>query len=435
MKDYEELPPIIIDHAKGIWLYGIQGERYADVVSSWWCNLLGHCNERISGAIKDQLNRMEHVIFANFSHEPAIELCEKLVQKLPHGLSKFFFTDNGSSAVEVAMKMSFQYRIQTGSPKKVRFMALSDAYHGETLGALAAGDLDLYSKMYKPLMIDVLRISAPDCYRCPYGKTRTSCATECFENAVRMFERHAAECTAILVEPLVQGSAGMKIYPAAYLTKLRALCDRFDVHFIADEIAVGFGRTGTMFACDQAEISPDFICLSKGLTGGYMPMALVVTTPKTFDAFYDDYETHRAFLHSHTYSGNPLGCRAALEVLRIFDDEPILENAVKNAPYLNKRLHEAFDRFECVGEIRQIGLINAIELVADHQTKKPFDSRLRLGYQVYRNALKTGVLLRPLGDVLYFNPPIIISRDEIDWTVERAAQSLDFTLKQMKKIK
>ncbi|MDD3587626.1 MAG: adenosylmethionine--8-amino-7-oxononanoate transaminase [Thermoguttaceae bacterium] len=428
MKDYEELPPMVIDHAKGIWLYGVNGERYADVISSWWCNLLGHCNARISNAVKDQLDRMEHVIFANFTHEPAIELCEKLVSVLPKGLTKFFFTDNGSSAVEVAMKMSFQYHLQTGRSKKVRFMALSDAYHGETLGALSVGDLDLYSKMYKPLMLDVIRIAGPDCYRCPYGKTRETCSSPCIENAAQTFQQHADECTAILVEPLVQGSAGMKIYPPAYLTKLRELCDRFDVHLIADEIAVGFGRTGTMFACQQAGISPDLICLSKGLTGGYMPMALVVTTQKIFGAFYDDYATHRAFLHSHTYSGNPLGCRAALEVLRIFEDEPVLENAVHNAPYLNQKLREAFDRFDCVGEIRQIGLINAIELVADRQTKKPFDSRLRLGYQVYQEALKAGVLLRPLGDVLYFNPPIVITRDEIDWTVERAAKSLENTL-------
>ena len=428
MKDYEELPPIIIDHAKGIWLYGADGKRYADVVSSWWCNLLGHCNARISGALQEQLDRMEHVIFANFSHEPAIELCERLARKLPEGLTKFFFTDNGSSAVEVAMKMSFQYHLQTGHSKKTRFMALSDAYHGETLGALAVGDLDLYSKMYKPLMLDVVRLSGPDCYRCPYGKMRTTCSVECIEKAEQTFERYADESAALLVEPLLQGSAGMKVYPAAYLTKLRTLCDRYDVHLIADEIAVGFGRTGTMFACEQAGVSPDFICLSKGLTGGYMPMALVATTQRVFNAFYDDYGTHRAFMHSHTYSGNPLGCRAALEMMRIFDDEPILENAVNNAPYLNRRLHEVFDRFGCVGEIRQLGLINAIELVTDRETKKPFDSRHRLGYQVYKEALKAGVLLRPLGDILYFNPPLIISRDEIDWAVERAAKSLEIVL-------
>ena len=428
MKDYETLPPMVIDHAKGIWLYGIDGKRYADVISSWWCNLLGHCNERISAAIQDQLNRLEQVIFANFSHEPAIELCENLVEKLPKGLVKFFFTDNGSSAVEVAMKMSFQYQAQAGHPEKVRFMALTDAYHGETLGALSAGAVDSYSQMYKPLLLDVVRVDGPDCYRCPYGKTRETCSAECAQKAEKTFKLFGAESAALLVEPLVQGAAGMKIYPPLYLKKLRELCDRFGVHLIADEIAVGFGRTGTMFACQQAEISPDFICLSKGLTAGYMPTALVVTTQNVFDAFYADYGTNRAFLHSHTYSGNPLGCRAALETLRILDEEPILETARRNAPYLNTRLHEAFDRFDCVGEIRQIGLINAIELVRNRETKEPFDPKQRFGYQVYQEALSRGLLLRPMGDVLYFNPPLIISPDEIDWTVERGTESLAATL-------
>ncbi|MBQ8168209.1 aminotransferase class III-fold pyridoxal phosphate-dependent enzyme, partial [bacterium] len=264
MKDYEELPPIVIDKAKGLYLYDIDGNKYADVVSSWWCNLLGHCNDRINCAVKTQIDKLEHVIFANFTHKTAITLCEKLSRFLPNGLCKFNFTDNGSSAIEAAMKVSFQYHYQTGNPQKKRFMALSDAYHGETIGALSVGGVDLYSEIYKPILLDIVRIDGPDCFRCPYGKCRDNCCCECFEKAEKAFEEFGDETAAILVEPLLQGSAGMKVYPPLYLKKLRKICDKYNVHFIADEIATGYGRTGKMFACNHADITPDIMCLSKG---------------------------------------------------------------------------------------------------------------------------------------------------------------------------
>ena len=257
MKDYEELPPIVIDRGKGLYLYDVDGKSYADVVSSWWCNLLGHCHPRINAAVKSQIDRLEHVIFANFTHKPVINLCEKLSKVLPEGLCKFNFTDNGSSAIEAAMKVSFQYHYQTGNPQKKRFMALSDAYHGETIGALSVGGVDLYSEIYKPILLDIVRIEGPDCFRCPYGKCRGNCNCECFEHAEKTFARYGGETAAILVEPLLQGSAGMKIYPPLYLKKLRALCDKYNVHLIADEIATGYGRTGRMFAFDHAGVSPD----------------------------------------------------------------------------------------------------------------------------------------------------------------------------------
>ena len=422
MKDYEELPPIVIDHGKGINLYDIEGNRYADVVSSWWCNLLGHCNPRINNAVKKQIDTLEHVIFANFSHKPAITLCERLSKLLPEGLCKFNFTDNGSSAIEAAMKVSFQYHYQTGSPHKKRFMALSDAYHGETIGALSVGGVDLYSEIYKPILMDIVRIDAPDCYRCPYNKCRDNCNCECFEKAEESFKKYGEETAAILVEPLLQGSAGMKVYPPLYLKKLRALCDKYNVHLIADEIATGYGRTGKMFACDHACISPDIMCLSKGLTGGYMPMAMFVTTQKIYDAFYADYNEGKAFMHSHTYSGNPLACSAAVEVLNILEDEKIIEKANEKAEYFTQIIKEKFLPLENVGEVRTIGLINAIELVKDKKTKEPFDSKLRTGYQIYKKALKRGVLLRPLGNVIYFNPPLIITRDEMDFVTDVALE-------------
>ena len=422
MKDYETLPPIVIERGEGINLYDINGKCYKDVISSWWCNLLGHCNPKINEAVKKQIDKLEHVIFANFSHKTVITLCQELMKVLPKGLCKFNFADNGSSSIEMALKMSFQYHYQTGNPQKKRFMALSDAYHGETLAALAMGGVDLYSELYKPILMDVIRIPAPDCFRCPWGKCRDNCACECFIKAEEQFEKYGNETAAIIVEPLLQGSAGMKIYPPLYLKKLRELCDKYNVHLIADEIATGYGRTGKMFACDHAGISPDIMCLSKGLTGGYMPMAIAITTQEIYDAFYDDYLKGKAFMHSHTYAGNPLACSAAVEVLKILKDEEIIEKAQIRAKYFNQIIREKFLPLKNVGEVRSIGLINAIELVKDKETKEPLDSTKRTGYQIYKKALENGVLLRPLGDVIYFNPPLIIEKADMDFVTDIALE-------------
>lgn len=428
MKDYETLPPIVIDHGKGVYLYDKNGKRYLDVVSSWWCNLLGHCNEKISARMKQQLDKLEHVIFANFTHEPAIQLCERLVQILPKGLCKFNFSDNGSAAIECALKMAFQYQYQTGHPEKKRFMALSEGYHGETIGALSVGGLDLYAEIYKPMLMDIVRVEAPDCYRCPYGECRDTCQCECFQQAEEALSKYGQEIAAFMMEPLVQGSAGMRIYPPLYLKKLREACDRYGVLLIADEIATGFGRTGKLFACDHAGITPDILCMSKGLTGGYLPMAITVTTQEIYDAFYDDYNKGKAFMHSHTYSGNPLACSAALAVQDILEEEQILEHAAQRADYLHEQLMNALGDHPNVGEIRHIGLINGIELVADRKTKTPFPSEDRVGYQIYKRALQEGVIFRPLGDVIYFNPPLIIKEEEIDEAVAVCKKVITETL-------
>lgn len=424
MKDYEDLKPIVIEKGDGIYLYDTNGKKYYDVISSWWCNLLGHCNPVISSAIKKQVDELEHVIFANFTHKQAINLCEKLIKVLPKGLCKFNFTDNGSSAIEAAMKVSFQYHEQTGTPQKTKFMALTEAYHGETIGALSVGDCDLYTKLYKPILMDIVRIDGPDCFRCPYGKNRDDCNCECAQKAAETFAKHGNETAALLVEPLLQGSAGMKIYPPLYLKKLRELCDEYNVHLIADEIATGYGRTGKMFAFEHAGVSPDIMCLSKGLTGGYMPMAIFATTQKIYDAFYDDYNTGKAFMHSHTYSGNPLACSAANAVLDLMADGSILRKAQENATYFNNIIKEKFLSHKNVGEVRHIGLINAIELVKDKNAKEPFDSKLRTGYQIYKKALHKGVILRPLGDVIYFNPPLIIERKDMDYITDVALECM-----------
>ena len=424
MKDYEDLAPIVIERASGVNLYDIDGKRYIDVISSWWCNLLGHCNERINKAVKAQIDKLEHVIFANFSHLPAIELCERLSNVTPKGLSKFFFTDNGSAAVEAAMKMSFQYHYQTGNPQKKKFMALTQAYHGETLGALSAGGLDLYSALYKPLLLDVIRIEGPDCYRCRHQKQYETCGAECFMQVEDAFSKHAEETSAIIIEPILLAAAGMKVYSPIYLKKLRKLCDEHNVHFIADEIATGYGRTGKMFACDHAGVSPDIMCLSKGLTGGYLPMALVVTTNGIYNAFYADYLDGKAFFHSHTYCGNPLACAAAVEVLNILEDENIIAQVNEKALYFADLVKRTFSDIKWVGDIRQTGLINAIELVENRAEKKPFDRAKRCGFQIYKKALKKGVLLRPLGDTLYFNPPLTIEKEDMDTVVKVCAECI-----------
>lgn len=424
MKDYEELPPMVIERAKGVWLYDVHGKKYLDIISSWWCNLFGHCNPIINQAVKEQIDRLEHVIFANFSNEPAIRLAEELARIVPKGLAKFHFNDNGSSAVEAGLKMCFQYHLQTGHPERQKFMCLSEGYHGETIGALSVGSLDLYAQMYKPMMMENIHVEAPDCFRCPYGEDREHCQCECFEHAEKAFAAHSKETAAIIVEPLLQGSAGMRVYPPLYLKKLRKLCDETGVLLIADEIATGFGRTGRMFACDHAGVAPDIMAISKGLTGGYLPMSVTVTTQAIYDAFYADYSEGKAFVHSHTYAGNPLASAAALAVQRIFRTQPIFENASVNAKWLTARMEAELLPHPNVGEIRHIGLIHALELVADKKTKAPLPAAKRTGYEIYRRALAHGLLLRPIGDVLYFNPPLNITQPELDTALNLAQTAL-----------
>lgn len=424
MKDYEELPPMVIERAKGVWLYDVHGKKYLDIISSWWCNLFGHCNPIINQAVKEQIDRLEHVIFANFSNEPAIRLAEELARIVPKGLAKFHFNDNGSSAVEAGLKMCFQYHLQTGHSERQKFMCLSEGYHGETIGALSVGSLDLYAQMYKPMMMENIHVEAPDCFRCPYGEDREHCQCECFEHAEKAFAAYSKETAAIIVEPLLQGSAGMRVYPPLYLKKLRKLCDETGVLLIADEIATGFGRTGRMFACDHAGIAPDIMTISKGLTGGYLPMSVTVTTQAIYDAFYADYSEGKAFVHSHTYAGNPLASAAALAVQRIFRTQPIFENASVNAKWLTARMEAELLPHPNVGEIRHIGLIHALELVADKKTKAPLPAAKRTGYEIYRRALAHGLLLRPIGDVLYFNPPLNITQPELDTALNLAQTAL-----------
>jgi adenosylmethionine-8-amino-7-oxononanoate aminotransferase len=424
MQDHERLPPIAIRRGDGVWLEGEDGRRYLDAISSWWVNLFGHARPEIGAAVCEQAKRLEHVLLAGFTHEPAELLAERLTAISPAGLTRCFYADNGSTAVEIALKMSFHYWRNRGESKKTRFIALSNAYHGETLGALAVSDIPLYRASYGRLLMDVLRVPSPDGYAREPGEDLAAHSERLFEPMARLLERHAEEASAVIVEPLVQCAGGMRMYHPVYLERLRADCDRHRVHLIADEVAVGFGRTGSMFACEQARITPDFLCLSKGLTGGYLPLGAVLTSDEVYAAFYGLFERQIAFLHSHSYTGNPLACRAALATLDLFDAGPVLEDNRRLARAMAEATAHLHDHPH-VAEVRQTGMILAIELVKDKAGRVPYPWQERRGRAVYVHALSRGVLLRPLGDVIYFMPPYVITEDQIRLLAEVATEGID----------
>lgn len=424
MKDHEQLPLIPIRRGDGVWLEDFDGNRYLDAVSSWWVNLFGHANPRINAAVHAQLDRLEHVILAGFSHEPAVALAEQLVAITPPGLSRVFYADNGSSGIEVALKMSFHYWHNVGKTKKTKFVTLGNSYHGETLAALAVGDVDLYKSTYKPLLMEVFTAPSPDCFHREPGESEEAYSRRQFEGMKKILAEHHEEISAVIVEPLVQCAGNMRMYHPVYLKLLREACDRYGVHLIADEIAVGFGRTGTLFACEQAGIRPDFMALSKGLTGGYLPLCAVLTTDTVYEAFYDDYQTLRAFLHSHSFTGNPLACAAALATLEIFETDSVIENNRALAAHMTNALARFHDHPH-VGEVRQTGMIAALEMVKDRNSRTLYDWRERRGLRVYQHALTRGALLRPLANVTYFMPPYIITPEQIDFLADVAWEGIN----------
>ena len=419
MKDHEQLPIIPIKRGDGVWLEDFEGKRYLDAVSSWWVNLFGHANPRINGRVKAQLDQLEHVILAGFSHEPIIELSERLVAITPPQLTRVFYADNGSSGIEVALKMSFHYWLNQGATRKTKFVTLANSYHGETLAALAVGNVDLYKKTYEPLLMTTFTAPSPDAYLAEPGESAEQYALRAADGMEQILAQHGEEICAVIVEPLIQCAGSMRMYHPAYLTRLRQLCDQYNVHLIADEIAVGFGRTGTLFACEQAAITPDFLCLSKGLTGGYLPLCAVLTTDTVYQAFYDDYASLRGFLHSHSYTGNPLACAAALATLDIFrDDDVISRNQA-----LSERMRAATAHFRDhpqVADVRQTGMVLAIEMVKDKRSREPYPWQERRGLRVYQHALSQGALLRPLGSVVYVMPPYVITEEQIDFLAQVA---------------
>jgi adenosylmethionine-8-amino-7-oxononanoate aminotransferase len=408
MKDHERLPLIPIKKADGVYLEDFEGNRYIDAISSWWVNMFGHTNPYINQKIKEQLESLEHVILAGFTHEQVVRLSERLVKLTPNGLDKCFYSDNGSSAVEVALKMSYHAHLNSGE-KRALFVSLTNSYHGETIGALSVGDVELYKETYEPLLMHTVQTPVPK----DMTKESAVIAAKAFE---KLCNERSQEISAIILEPLIQGAGYMHMYHPYFLVLVREICDRFSIHLIADEVMVGFGRTGELFACEKAGISPDFLVLSKGLTGGYLPLSVVLTSNEIYAKFYCDYNEHKAFLHSHSYTGNALACAAANATLDIFENENIIEKNRIKAAFMAKEL-EKFLALENVLEVRQTGMVCAVEL-------KGYAPQERIGLQVYQYGLQEGVLLRPLGHIVYFMPPYIITEAEIKKMMDVAYRAI-----------
>ncbi len=412
MKDHEWLPLLPIARGEGPWLYDFDGRRYFDAISSWWANIFGHAHPFIAGRIAEQAKTLEHVIFAGATHAPAVELAERLVNITPRGLTRVFYTDIGSAAVEVALKMSFHYWRNAGRTQKQRFVTLANGYHGETLGALSVGDVALFKAVYRPLLRDSFVAPTPDPWFAEPGESAENFARRRFADMEAILAEHHEEIAAVICEPLVQCAGGMRMYHPVYLKLLREACDRYEVHLVADEIAVGFGRTGTLFACEQAGITPDFMLLSKGITAGFLPLAAVMLGDGIYNAFYDDYRRiERAFLHSHTFTGNPMTCAAALATLDLFERENVIERNRERAAWMAEEV-EALRDHPHVGEVRQAGMILAIEMV-QRRPREAYPWQERRGIRVYRYGLEHECLLRPLGNVVYWMPPYVATREDI----------------------
>ncbi|MHB1620355.1 MAG: adenosylmethionine--8-amino-7-oxononanoate transaminase [Sulfuricella sp.] len=412
MKLHETLPLVPISRGEGVWLYDFEGKRYLDAVSSWWVNLFGHCNPRINAALKDQLDQLEHVMLAGFTHQPVVELSERLSRL--SGLGHCFYGSDGASATEIALKMSFHYWRNSGRPAKTRFVSLRNGYHGETVGALSVTDVALFKDTYAPLLRESAQVPTPDWRHAGPGESARDYALRCGAALRAHLKRHHQETAALILEPLVQGAAGMGMYDAEYLRQARATCDEFEVHLIADEIAVGFGRTGTMFAHQQAGIKPDFLCLSKGITGGYLPLSVVLTTDAVYQAFYHD-DTARGFLHSHSYTGNALACRAALAVLDIFEqDDVIAANLIKAANF--NTIAAPLKAHPRVRNFRHSGMIWAFEVD---------DAAPGFARKFFEEGLRRGLLLRPIGNTVYFMPPYVINEEEIRMLVAGTLEILE----------
>jgi adenosylmethionine-8-amino-7-oxononanoate aminotransferase len=423
MKDFERVNPLLIDRADGIFLFDTSGRRYYDTISSWWCILHGHNHPKIKAAIKNQLDKLEHVHLANTSHEGAIRLAEKLVALTPAKLSKVFYSDNGSTACEVAIKMSFQYWKHVGEIKREKFVSIERGYHGDTLGAMSLGGIPAFKGPFDALTFDSYRIPSPYCYRCPYrakpfGKS-IKCSLECLIPLEKLLADKGHEIAGIILEPLLQAAGGMIVYPLEYLRRLTSLISRYGIHLILDEVATGFGRTGRMFALEHAGISPDFLCLSKGLTAGFIPLAATLTTNKIYNAFYAEYKEGRTFFHGHTFTGNPLGCAAALASLNIFEQNRVLNGLQDKINTLQSGI-KRFEKLPWIGDIRGIGMVAALELVQDQETQKAFPSEKRVGWMIYEKGLKKGLILRPLGDIVYFFLPLSVTVKQIEDILDRS---------------
>jgi adenosylmethionine-8-amino-7-oxononanoate aminotransferase len=412
MAEYE---PLLIQSAHGCTLVDIDGREYLDGVSSLWCNIHGHRHPKLDAAIRQQLDQVAHVTLLGMSHPTTVKLARKLVEIAPGGLNHVFFSDDGATAVEVALKMAFQYWRQCPAPqpRKTKYLAFDNAYHGDTLGSVSVGGVTRFHEMFRPLLFDVIRLPAPEMYRLPPGVARATTCQHYLAQLETALRQHGEELAAVVIEPLVQAAAGMVLHPPWFLRGVRELTKRYNVLLIADEVAVGMGRTGQMFACEHEEVVPDFLCLAKGLTGGYLPLAATLTTTEIWNAFLGRYEESRSFFHGHTYGGNPLGAAVALATLEVFEEERTLENLRPKIARLSEHLSRIAGHPH-VGDVRQRGLLAGIELVRERATKEPYPWAEKRGIRVCQHALTEGVWLRPLGNVIVIMPPLAISLEELD---------------------
>ncbi|MBF0215695.1 MAG: adenosylmethionine--8-amino-7-oxononanoate transaminase [Candidatus Omnitrophica bacterium] len=419
MKDCLSFPPVPLEKAKGVKLFDYNGKFYYDTISSWWCNVHGHSHPFIKKAIKRQLETLEHTLFAGFTHLPAITLSEKLMEVIPGGLNKIFYSDNGSTSVEVALKMSLQYWKNKGKRKRNKFVSLDMGYHGDTVGAMSVSGRGPYNSAFERLLFDTLQIPTPYCYRCPSGMDKDKCSFECLMAAATIFENHHEEISAVIIEPILLGAGGMLVYPVKFLRGISALASKYGCHLILDEVATGFGRTGRMFAAEHAGIVPDIMCLSKGITSGYLPIGLTVTKQEIYDGFYAEFDEKKTFYHGHTYTANPLACAAGAASLDLFKKE----DSLFRAKMINKKLNCFLNGLKdapYAGDVRSVGVVGAIEIVEDKKRKKPFDPSRRIGMEVYTEGLRKNLVLRPLGNVIYFFLPLSVKENELDDIFERS---------------
>ncbi|MCR4337436.1 MAG: adenosylmethionine--8-amino-7-oxononanoate transaminase, partial [Candidatus Omnitrophica bacterium] len=413
-----------IERAKGCHLYDTQGRKYLDGVSSLWVNVHGHGHLTIDAAIKNQIQKLSHSTFLGLSHPPAIELAKKLVEITPFGLEKVFYSDNGSTAVEVAIKMAYQYWQNMGQSQKIQIAHLSNSYHGDTLGSVSVGGIDLFHKVYRNLIFKTIAFEFPDFYRAPAGKKYPDYTAECLEKMEMLFKKDHSKIAALIVEPLVQGAAGMIVWPKGILKRIAKMCRRHDIFLIADEVATSFGRTGKMFACEHENVTPDILCLAKGITGGYLPLAATLTTQRIFEGFVFDYKEQKTFFHGHTYTANPLACAAALASLQVFEKEQVLRQLQPKIKHLSQKL-KMFYNLAHVGDVRQKGMMAGIELVRDRQTKEPYPWQEKMGVKVCQEVRKHGVILRPLGSVIVLMPPLAISEEELDHLLDVTYRAIE----------
>lgn len=423
MKEWLREEPLIIERGKGNFLYDDKGNKYFDAVSSLWVLVHGHNNGRLNSAIKRQLNKIAHSTLLGLANEPSILLAEMLVKILPEGLTKVFYSDNGSTAVEIALKMAFQYWQIKGKKKKFSFAYLNDSYHGDTIGAVSVGGIELFHGIFKPLLFNGFRLPTPYCFRCEFGKEPDSCNRECLIKAKEILKENCESIAGLIMEPLVQGAGGMITHFEGFLKELALTCKELDILLILDEVATGFGRTGKYFACQWEDVTPHIICLAKGITGGYLPLAVTAVREEIFNAFLGEYAEFKTFFHGHTYTGNPLACAVAIENLKLFEEKKLIDKVISNSEYLSKKLN-IYREHKNVGEVRQKGFMVGIELVKNRGTKEPFPLEDRIGYKISMNARKYGVITRPLGNVLVMMPPISVKKREIDLMCDGIYKSL-----------